>query len=274
MSTDEPGPERDVYTHGHHPSVLRSHTARTVENSARYLIPHLRPGISILDIGCGPGTITVELAQRVFPGSVIGIDLSSEVLAKARTAVDPSVEANVEFRVGDCYRLEADDGSLDIVHAHQLLQHLTNPVAALAEMRRVVGDNGVVAVRDADYHGMFWAPYSPLLTRWMEIYQAVARHNGAEPDAGRHLAGWARQAGFRSIRPSASTWCFATEQDRRWWGELWSQRVLHSALAAQAVDYGVADHDELEAVSQGWLNWARDPESWFAVVHGELILGR
>lgn len=269
MDRNDPGSPPDTYTHGHHPSVLRSHTWRTVENSAAYLIPHLRPGSSLLDVGCGPGTITADLAQRVAPGPVTGVDAAAEIIDQARAANQLD---NLRFTVDDGYHLSFPDDSFDIVHAHQVLQHLSDPVAALIEMGRVVRPDGVVAVRDADYGGMFWYPRLDGLDRWMALYQAVARHNRAEPDAGRRLPAWARAAGFGAIAPSASTWCFATPDDRRWWGELWSRRVQESALATQAIDYGLADETELAALGRAWIEWSEHPDAWFAVVNGEVLL--
>lgn len=268
-STSSSDPPADTYTHGHHPSVLRSHTWRTVENSAAYLIPYLEAGSSLLDIGCGPGTITAGLAERLAPGSVHGIDAAPAVVDQARVTATAD---NLSFDIGDCYRLSFADDSFDIVHAHQVLQHLSDPVAALGEMRRVVKPDGVVAVRDADYGGMFWYPRLPGLDRWMDIYQAVARRNRAEPDAGRRLTAWARASGFETIIPSASTWCFATPDQRRWWGDLWSQRIQESALATQAIDYGLADTAELAALGHTWTEWLEHPDAWFAVVNGEMIL--
>ena len=262
----------DTYTHGHHASVLKSHTWRTVDNSAAYLIPELTPGRSLLDIGCGPGTITAEFAQRLAPGQVLGIDVSEDIIAQASAATADLGLDNLGFRVDDCYHLDVEDRSFDIVHAHQVLQHLSDPVAALVEMKRVVKPDGVVAVRDADYHGMFWAPALPELDRWMEVYQAVARHNAAEPDAARHLVRWANEAGFRSVSAGASTWCFADEVDRKWWGGLWAERITQSALASQAVEYGIADQSELERLSETWIRWSEQPNAWFAVVNGELLL--
>src|SRR3954447_10481580 len=115
-----------TYTHGHHESVLRSHRWRTVENSAAYLVPHLQPGQSLLDVGCGPGTITVDLARRVAPGAVTGIDASADVIAQAQA--DAPQDVAVRFDVADVYRLPYDDGEFDVVHAHQVLQHLPHQV--------------------------------------------------------------------------------------------------------------------------------------------------
>ena len=119
-----------TYTHGHHESVLRSHKWRTVDNSAAYLAPHLTSGTSVLDLGCGPGTITADIGRRVAPGRVLGIDASADVIEEARR--DAGGGPNVEFSVGDLYALEMDDDTFDVVHAHQVLQHLPDPVARAA----------------------------------------------------------------------------------------------------------------------------------------------
>ena len=268
-STSSSARQTDTYTHGHHASVLRSHQWRTVENSAAYLIPHLHPGLALLDVGCGPGTITADLAARLSPGSVTGVDVAAAIIEQASASHQA---ANLTFEIGDCYDLVHDDETFDIVHAHQVLQHLSDPVAALAEMRRVVKSDGVVAVRDADYRAMCWYPELPGLDRWMTLYLAVARRNRAEPGAGRVLGAWARRAGFGTVTHSASSWCFATPTERQWWGGLWSQRVQESALATQAVDYGLADRAELKAIGQAWLEWSEHPDAWFAVINGEATL--
>ena len=259
-----------AYTHGHHDSVLRSHRWRTAENSAAYLLPHLAPGQRLLDVGCGPGTITADLAARVAPGPTRAIDASADVVAEARrVTAERGVDVLVE--VGDAYHLDADDGSLDVIHAHQVLQHLDDPVAALVEWRRATGPTGLVAARDADYAGMIWHPVDPLLSRWLELYRTIARLNGGEPDAGRTLLAWANAAGFTDVQATASVWCFADAEDRAWWAGSWSERITRSAIATQLVAEGLADQDELDAIGQAWRDWAADPDGWFAVPHGEII---
>lgn len=262
------GPD-DTYTHGHHPAVLRSQTWRTVENSARYLAPHLGPGLDVLDVGCGPGTITADLARVVAPGRVVGTDRSDEVVGTARAAAGSL--GNLRFEVGDVYDLAHDDASFDVVHAHQVLQHLSDPVAALREMRRVCRPGGVVAARDADYAAFAWAPGDARLDRWLAVYRAVARANGGEPDAGRHLLGWAHSAGFATVVATASVWCFATPEERAWWGGLWADRVQGSSLAAHAVDGGHGTPADLAAMAAAFRAWAAHPDGWFAVLHGEVV---
>ncbi|HZQ29097.1 MAG TPA: methyltransferase domain-containing protein [Acidimicrobiales bacterium] len=259
-----------MYTHGHHESVLRSHRWRTVENSAAYLLERLRPGLRLLDVGCGPGTITLDLAAHVAPGEVIGIDASAEVIEEARAAA-AAAGGSVSFEVADVYDLPFDDGAFDVVHVHQVLHHVPDPVGALRALRRVCRPGGVVAVRETDYHAMTWAPANPALDRWMALFQAVARGNGGEPDAGRLLYGWALDAGYAEVQPSASAWCFATPEERSWWGGHWAERVTRTGLAEQAVERGLASPAELAEMAEGWRRWAGTPGGWFAVLHGEVL---
>lgn len=261
----------DTYTHGHHESVLRSHSMRTVENSAAYLVPRLGTGLSVLDIGCGPGTITVGLAERVAPGRVIGIDREPDPLSAARALAGEKGVWNLDFAVGDAYALDFPDDHFDVVHAHQVLQHLSDPVAALRELRRVVRPDGVVAVRDSDYAAMVWAPLDPRLDRWLDLYHQITRRNGAEADAGRFLLGWAGSAGFTDVTASTSTWTFADPESRDWWGSLWAERVTQSAFATQAVEYGLADTAELGDLAEAFRAWATAPDAFFAVLHGEIL---
>jgi SAM-dependent methyltransferase len=261
----------DTYTHGHHDSVLRSHRWRTAENSAGYLLPHLTPGMDLLDVGCGPGTITVDLAASVRPGRVIGVDREPVVVAEATALLEASATSNVEFRTGDVYSLGFADQSFDVAHAHQVLQHLTDPVAALVEMRRVLRPGGILAVREGDYGGFVWAPDDPVLDRWLELYHQVCRRNGADADAGRHLLGWAQAAGFSDIQAGSSTWTFAEAACCLWWSDLWAERMMRSALAEQAISYGLSTREELEAISRAWRHWGEQDDAFFVLVHAEVI---
>ena len=260
------------YTHGHHESVLRSHRWRTAENSVGYLLPHLTEGMRLLDVGCGPGTITMDLAERVGPsGRVTALERTDEALDLARDEAARRGTTNVDFVVADAQAMDIPDDEFDIVHAHQVLQHVDDPVRGLREMRRVCRPGGLVADRESDYSAFAWYPQLPELDRWMAIYQRAARANDAEPDAGRRLLSWARAAGFTDIVAGSSTWCFASDDDRAWWGGQWADRMVSSDLAGQAVDEGLATGAELEEVAAGWRAWAQSEDGWFSVLHGEIL---
>ena len=258
------------YTHGHAEAVLRSHRWRTAANSAAYLLPHLHDGQRLLDVGSGPGTITADLARLV--GEVVALEVNEAAADLTRAELDRQGVTNATVVVGDVHALDLVDDAFDVVHAHQVLQHVADPVGALREMLRVTRPGGAVAVRDSDYGHFSWHPASAGLDRWLALYDAAARANGGEPHAGRMLLAWAHAAGAGHVEASSSTWCFATPEDREWWGSLWADRITSTALARQLVDEGRATSAELAAVAADWRAWAVDPDGWFSVLHGEVVV--
>lgn len=253
------------YLHGHHESVLRAHGWRTAANSAAYLLPHLRPDMTVLDVGAGPGTITSDFAALV--DRVVATEIDEATLDNTRAGVSA---VNVEFAVADVHHLDFADDSFDIVHAHQVLQHVADPVQALREMRRACRPDGLIAVRDVDYSAITVYPWTPELTQWLDLYRTLARADGGEPDAGPRLLGWARAAGCSEVIPSASAWCFATPDDRAYWGGTWADRVQHSRFAERAVEHGT-DRATLRGIAEAWRVWAADPDSCITITHGEIL---
>lgn len=264
-------PMSQVYLHGHHASVVAAHGTRTAADSAAYLLPHLREGDKVLDVGCGPGTITLDLADSVGGGHVIGIEPVAEPLVIAAKNAADRGDSRTSFVQADVHDAPWPDETFDVVHAHQVLQHLTDPVGALREMMRLAAPGGIVAVRDVDYASMVWFPEAPALTDWLDLYRALARANGAQPDAGRRLIAWAHEAGLRDLTPSASVWNYAIPEHTRWWGESWAQRALHSTFAEQALSRGLATQADLDRISEAWTAWSTHPDAWFAMTHAELL---
>lgn len=254
-------PDQEIYTHSHQPVVLASHASRTAEEAARFLLNHLKPGMRLLDIGCGPGSITLGLARYVAPAEVVGIDQAEEALDAARQLASDESVRNVRFDQANVYELPFGDASFDVVYGHQIMQHLADPVAALTEAKRVLGPGGYVAMRDADYGTMTHHPHDPVLDEWLDRYHETARSNGGEPDAGRRLGEWVRAAGFEHIHPTTSTWLYATPESRAAWAELWAGRRLQGADPGQDTD----------AIVDAFYRWADHPDGWFAFIHGEVL---
>ena len=255
-----------TYIHGHHESVLRSHRWRTAENSAAYLLPH--PGQRLLDVGSGPGTITADLASLT--GQVTATEVTGAALDLCRAEAQRRGVGNIDFAVTDVHALDFPDDSFDVVHAHQVLQHVADPVRALREMRRVCRPGGLIAARDSDYAGFTWYPRLPGLDEWLALYRRTAYANGGEPDAGRRLLAWARAAGCTDVAATASVWCFADDTDRAWWGGLWADRVIGSDFAPLARDQG-ATETGLGRIRAAWQRWAEDPDGWLTILHGEIL---
>ena len=253
----------DRYTHGHDASVVARHALRTARRDAARLLPHLRPGMRLLDVGCGPGTITTGLARAVAPGETIGVDVSAAVIEQARAHATHEGVTNVRFEVGSAYALDCADASFDVAHANQVLQHLARPVDALREVRRVVRPGGLVSVRDADYATMVAWPRSPHIDRWLAVYHAVAARNGADADAGRRLRAWMIEAGYVDVEVSATVELLDDPMAASDWGRSWHDRALRSNYRAQAVEYGIATDAEVVAIAEGWRAWAESADAFF-----------
>lgn len=261
----------DIYGHGHHQGVVVNHADRSIADSAQYFEPYLVPGMRLLDVGCGPGSITVEMAERIGDGVVVAFDAEPGVIDHAIGLARDRNVTNVEFMVANAYAMPYPDDAFDAAHAHQVLQHVADPVRVIEEMRRVVRPGGVVAARDADYGTMVHTPEQGGMVAWRELYSVVARRIGAEPNGGRMLSQWFPAAGLADVRLSSSTWTFATPDRRRWWANNWRNRLLNARLGQLAQEFGLATKDEIEWMAEAWDRWADEPTGYFTFVHGEAI---
>ena len=266
------GPERETYTHGYHEAIVESYRRRTAEVCAAFLLRRLQPDAAVLDMGCGPGAITVGLARRA--GTVAGVDASAEMVESARRRAAEEGIDNASFEVGSAYDLPFHDNSFDVVYAHQLMQHLSDPVRALREARRVLRPGGLVAVRDSDYQTMVHAPVEPAIGHWLRLYHEVAAANGGNADAGRFLPGWVSAAGFVDPVVTTSTTTYADAAGRELWGGMWAVRATDSDFAQHAVSGGFATRGDLVAISAAFRRWADHPSGFWAFINGEVVAAR
>ena len=264
--------EQAVYSHGHHKSVVQDHARRTAHDSAAFLLPHIKPTDAILDVGCGPGTITADLAALVPQGSVIGVDAIDSVLDQAKSFAKSRNLTNVTFQAVDANNLPFPDDAFDIVFCHQVLQHVKDPVGILHEMRRVAKSGGIVAAREADYKSFAWYPETPEISRWAELYQKISKTNGGEPNAGRYVHVWARMAGFapKTVTATWDVWRY-TGQRVTQFAQSWEGRILQPGFLQTAVREGFATEEEIKSISDGWRRWSTEEDAFFAIPSGEIL---
>ncbi|NQW17966.1 MAG: methyltransferase domain-containing protein [Chloroflexi bacterium] len=263
--------KKDVYLHGHDESVVSHHAMRTAGEAAAFFRPHMRPDMNLLDLGCGPGSITVGLAEWIPEGHVTGIDFDDSVIESAKKDAAERGLTNTDFISGSVYELPFENSSFDAVYSHQVLQHLSEPQQMLREAIRVVKPGGVVGIREVDWGTAGWWPKSESLSRFLEIYNAVADRNGGDANMGRRVRSELNKAGYVDVTVGAGVWAFGNPEEIKGWGEQWARRTLESNIAAKAVEYGIADQSELELVSEGWLAWSRDPDAYYTFTHAEAV---
>jgi len=265
----------ETYQLGHHPAVVARHERRTVETAAAFLLPLLKPGMRLLDVGCGPGSITSGLARRVAPGETIGIDYSPDVIARARSLASRRAAAttapNLSFEVGSVYEPPFAAGTFDAVFMHQVMQHLRHPSDALRQMRTLLAPGGLLAVRVVDWGTAIFYPETEGMRRLLALQFDLARRNGGEPNAGRYLRRWLREAGFAEMHVTSSTESDGDARSTQERGEMFAERVLVSGLAERALECGVATRAHLESMAAAWREWGRHPDAFFCFSHIEVV---
>ncbi|KIW11696.1 hypothetical protein PV08_10998 [Exophiala spinifera] len=274
MSTIPDEPSKPKYAQGHSASVVASHMSRTVENSASFLTPHLKPDSVIVDLGCGPGTITRGFCAFVPNGQVIGLDSSDAIVEQAR-AVNPASEyPNLSFRVADITdRLPFDDASVDVVYTHQTLLHIPSPITVIREAFRILKPRGgMLAMREADHVSI--QPESPVVEQyWRHVFSSF-RGMGAQGDGcGRRLHLWAQEAGFDRAKMlvGAGATVYTAPEESKWWAGLHVGRLEGEIGEKWLQNKTVASQEEIERFKTALKTWGDHREAWYGLMQGEVI---
>jgi SAM-dependent methyltransferase len=237
--------------------------SRSAEVYADFLLPHLEPGLHVLDIGCAPGSITLGMAPHA--GYLVGVDPEDEFEDARRYASEHGI-GNVEFRVGDVYSLDFPDDRFDACLCHSMLETLERPLDGLLEIRRVLKPGGIVGVACVEYGGLILAgPRVELLTRFYALREQLWLLDGhADPYRGRELRGLLDRAGFDGVEAASKYLCYGTPEAVRSFGgdragdcgETWYRR--------DAIGHGLATAGELDEMRSAWLEWSTSPGAYAA----------
>ncbi|MDP9237131.1 MAG: methyltransferase domain-containing protein [Chloroflexota bacterium] len=242
-----------------------AHARRTAARNAAFLLPHLRPGMRLLDGGCGPGSITIGLAEAVAPGEVIGIDASTAAIDDARAAAPSKSCSNIRFEVADVYALPYDDASFDAVFSHAVMQHLREPARALRELRRVLRPGGIIGVADADHDGSIIAPSDPRIDASMQLLRRLREAGGGgDPRVGKHLRSLLHEAGFARCEATATAGYEGAAVPARMTGEFWARYFESPQLISRATELGLADRDGIADMASAWRAWGQHPGAFWA----------
>lgn len=234
-----------------------------------FLLPHLRPGMRLLDVGCGVGSITLDLAELVAPGVVVGVDMDEAQLTIAREAAATRGLTNASFTVGSVYELPFANASFDVALAHTLLLHLSDQLRALRELRRVLAPGGLVAVSD-DYFGAWaFAPEdSPVRRLMTEIVPRVVAAAGGSPYYSPRLRGLLLEAGFvRAEGHAVATEQYGTLAETRRFAAIIARMLQNAELTGFMVAQGLVSAEELLRLREAALAWGERPDAFAAILY-------
>jgi SAM-dependent methyltransferase len=230
-----------------------------------FLLPHLDAGKDVLDVGCGVGSIALDLAPRVDPGRITGIDADPGQIEAARRAAADRGIGNAEFTTGSVYELPFDDGTFDVAYANAVLFYVREPVRALAEMRRVLRPGGLAAVSDDDFGTIVISPEDAEIARAARLFERSVAHEGGHPRYSRHLRGLMLEAGFaRSQGFALAPEVYGDDERTRWFADFAAGVFAAPSMAETVVSEGWATRAELDRMTAALQAWAERPDAFAA----------
>jgi len=237
---------------------------RTAAVHGEFFIPYLHSGMKLLDCGCGPGTITIGLAEAVAPGEVVGVDIEASQVDTANSKAAELGISNLRFETGNAYELTFGDNTFDAVFAHALITHLREPAKALKQMHRALKTGGIIGLRSNDWAGAIIAPTDPILETALKLYLKFRQHNGGDPYIGRRLRALSREAGFVDTRASASYEYWGTTEATRSFLDVFLSELTGPMIVEQATKLGWTEQSHFEKTVIALKQWSEHPDSFFA----------
>ena len=255
-----------TYTHGHSPAVTSAMAGRSAEREGAFFLRHLRPGMRVLDVGCGPGGITMGFARAVVPGEVVGIDQERSAVEAATALAAEQGLTSARFEVGDAAALPFPNGCFDAVFEHTVLEHVAEPMAVVQEMRRVLRPGGLIGLRDGDTGARLQYPSDPDLVAFRDLYERLWRLNGGNPEQGRLQRTLLHAAGFSRLETSAGTNTFQAAA-----GQMWVDLLLTPRVAGRAIELGWADRAAIERYAEALRRWGEHPDGIWSTMMVETV---
>ena len=275
MTYGEPGTfSTPDYTMGFGEEILESLRRYTAASNAAYLLPYLRPGLRVLDFGCGPGSISVGLAKAVAPGELHGVDMEASQVELARSVAKASGQANALFHVGDVADLPFEDASFDVAHCHNLLMHVPDTSAALAEVTRVLKPGGVIGCREMICGASFTHPDFGVIRKAWDMFEDLLTMDDAHPQMGSDLKAVLLEAGFANVRATASFDTYSAPDDVEFIHRLAVGWFLSPEITEAAIKYGAATPELCEEIRVAYEKWRVHPGALIGVAFGEAVANK
>lgn len=255
------------YLFGYDPMIIKRLTSRTIDSHMNFLKVYLKPGMKVLDCGCGPGSISIGIARLVYPGEVIAIDIEHEQINIAREAAVSAGVTNIDFQQADIFALPFNDSTFDLVCSHAVLTHLKNPLDAVLEQKRVAKNGGYVATRDPYINGKEIYPADELLREGLDLYFQPIIESGGDKELGIKLGKLFHDAGFCDIQHNLIIEKF----DIAVMAKFFPQVFLNSTYYKQQIAAGKLSREKLNACAEAWSNFVNFPGGFHGGQWGEVI---
>ncbi len=263
---------QEHYSFADSPERHQRHAQRTAEVHARFFLPYLRPGMHLIDCGCGTGSITVGLAEAISPGEVTGIEISASDVDLARERARKGGHTNLRFEVADVYELPLPDESVDAAFFHANLAHLNDPVRALREAHRVLTPGGIVGVREHEGSAdIITGPFAEPIKQQRTNALTGDNRFGKDPHVGLHLSALVLEAGFGRVEQTASFVCHSTREIIRDDAELLSKRFSQPEFVDRVISRGLTDRRAVEEMLANLKVWREHPASSFSLAWCEAV---
>ncbi len=257
--------EETAYVHGYSAEHRAFLSSRTAEREAAFFLPFLKPGMRLLDCGCGMGALTTSLAQHVAPGEVIGIDReSSQIEAACVWAAEKGI-ANVRFDLGNIFEIPFPDAAFEAVFAYTVLEHVRDPLAALCEMRRVLKPGGVIGICDPDYEGMLQVPETPKVKELRQLMLRFSEEH-ASPYYARHQRQYLLEAGFTRTEGFALAVGGGNSQMTPAMFQIVMKPTIET-IRPWIIESGLADNAQLDDLLAEGQAWSQRPDAFMALFH-------
>ncbi|MDE2836106.1 MAG: methyltransferase domain-containing protein [Chloroflexota bacterium] len=262
------------YTMGFSEEILEALRRGTAEANSAFLLPHLRPGLRVLDVGCGPGTISVGLAEAVEPGELHGVDMEESQVELARAVAASRRQENAVFHVGDVLALPFEDDFFDVAHCHNVLMHVPDTRAALTEVKRVLKPGGLIGCREMIGESSFAYPDFGVTRNAWDMFEDLLAADDGHPQLGKELKGHVLEAGFTNVRVSASWDIYSTPDDIAFIYGVVNNWFLSPEVTEAAIKYGAATRELCDRIADAYSRWKDSPGAVFGVAYGEIVAGK
>ena len=262
------------YTMGFSDEMLEVLRRDTAEKNAAFLLPYLRPGLRVLDFGCGPGTISVGLARAVDPGELHGVDMSEASIQHAHSVAEVSRVTNAFFQVGDVADLPFEDGFFDVAFCNGVLLHIPDTLTALSEVRRVLKPGGIFGCREIICASSFAHPDFDVLHNAWGMFSDLLAADDAHPQIGMQLKRHLRSAGFENVRMTVGADTYSSPADIEYIYWVVTKWFLSPEVTEAAIQYGASTRELCDRIGETYKVWREDPGAFFFVAQGEAVANK